>query len=213
MKDNPLNNLDLPAIRNGRDHVMTPKAAGALLDALPEDDRALWATAMYAGLRRGELRALRVSDVDLDKGIIRVERSVDDKAGVGETKGRTKRVVPIPALLRKRLREHLMRTGHRDDELMFASSSGGPFTCSAVTARADKAWMNLERVTLHECRHTYASYMIAAGVNVKALSSYMGHASINIMLDTYGHMVPGNEAEAADRLDAYLSRATGTEHG
>jgi integrase len=164
-----------------------------------------------AGLRRGELKALRVSDVDLDAGVIRVERSVDDKGFVGETKGRTKRAVPIPALLRKRLREHLLRTGHRDDEVLFASSSGGFFTASCVTARADKAWEDakLERVTLHECRHCYASYMIAAGCNVKALSSYMGHATIAITLDTYGHMLPGNEEEAATLLDAYLDRSTG----
>ena len=54
--------------------------------------------------------------------------------------------------------------------------------------------------------------MIASGVNVKALSTYLGHASINITLDTYGHMLPGNEAEAAGLLDAYPSRATGMEH-
>ena len=48
--------------------------------------------------------------------------------------------------------------------------------------------------------------MIAAGVNAKALSTYMGHASITITLDRYGHLFPGNEAEAADLLDAYLER-------
>jgi len=55
-----------------------------------------------------------------------------------------------------------------------------------------------------ECRHTYASMMIAAGVNAKALSAYMGHASITVTLDRYGHLLPGNEREAAARLDEYL---------
>jgi integrase len=64
----------------------------------------------------------------------------------------------------------------------------------------------LERVTLHRCRHLYASMSIAAGVNVKALSTYMGHASITITLDRYGHLLPGNESEAASLLDAYLQR-------
>ena len=49
--------------------------------------------------------------------------------------------------------------------------------------------------------------MIAAGVNAKALSTYMGHANIAITLDRYGHLMPGNEAEAAGLLDAYLTRA------
>ncbi len=49
--------------------------------------------------------------------------------------------------------------------------------------------------------------MIAAGVNAKALSTYMGHANIGITLDRYGHLMPGNEEEAAGLLDAYLARA------
>ena len=78
-----------------------------------------------------------------------------------------------------------------------------------MTKRADDAWRaaKLERITLHEARHTYASLMIAAGVNAKALSSYMGHANISITLDRYGHLMPGNEAEAATLLDAALADA------
>jgi integrase len=62
----------------------------------------------------------------------------------------------------------------------------------------------LEPIGLHECRHTFASLMIAAGVNAKALSTYMGHSSITITLDRYGHLFPGNEDQAAARLDTYL---------
>jgi integrase len=60
---------------------------------------------------------------------------------------------------------------------------------------------------LHECRHAYASFMIAAGVNAKTLSAYLGHASITVTIDRYGHLFPGNESEAAELLDAYLERA------
>ena len=71
--------------------------------------------------------------------------------------------------------------------------------CSPASAsRAAK------RITPHECRHTYASLSIAAGVNAKALSTYMGHANIKITLDLYGHLFPGNEGEAAALLDTYL---------
>jgi len=59
---------------------------------------------------------------------------------------------------------------------------------------------------LHEARHTFASLMIAAGVNAKALAAYMGHSSMTITLDRYGHPMPGAEGEAAERLDAYLIR-------
>ena len=88
---------------------------------------------------------------------------------------------------------------------------GCPRTTAKLTERADDAWKaaKLKRITLHECRHTFASLMIAAGVNAKALSEYMGHANIAITFDRYGHLMPGNEAEAADLLDAYLLRAQG----
>ena len=60
---------------------------------------------------------------------------------------------------------------------------------------------------LHECRHTFASILIAAGVNAKALSTYLGHSSIQITLDRYGHLMPGNENQAVALVDAYLERA------
>ena len=78
------------AVRGKRDRIASPAEAVALLAALPEQERALWATACYAGLRLGELRALRFEDVDLDAGVIRVERSWDPKEGVIEPKSRAR---------------------------------------------------------------------------------------------------------------------------
>lgn len=65
----------------------------------------------------------------------------------------------------------------------------------------------VEPIGLHDARHTFASLMIAAGVNAKALSTYMGHASVTITFDRYGHLMPGNEDESAKLLDAYLAKA------
>jgi integrase len=61
---------------------------------------------------------------------------------------------------------------------------------------------------LHECRHTYASFLIACAVNAKAVQRYMGHSSITITFDTYGHLFPGNEEEAAGLLDAHLAASS-----
>lgn len=58
--------------------------------------------------------------------------------------------------------------------------------------------------TTPEFASAYASFMIAAGINAKALSSFMGHASITVTFDLYGHLMPGSEAEGAALLDAYL---------
>jgi integrase len=199
--------LELPAIRGRRDRIASPEEADRLLAALPERDRPIWATAMYAGLRRGELRALDWSHIDLASGLIHVERSWDDIEGLVEAKTRAgKRTVPIPGVLRDYLDEHRLRSS--GEGLAFGNGSE-PFGAVGLVKRADRAWRKagLDRITLHECRHTFASLMIAAGVNAKALSTYMGHANISITLDRYGHLMPGNEDAAAALLDAYLERA------
>jgi integrase len=90
---------------------------------------------------------------------------------------------------------------------MFGRLAATPFDPSTVVERAKAAWneSKLTPIGLHECRHTFASLMIGAGVNAKALSTYMGHASISITLDRYGHLMPGNEKEAAGLLSTYLA--------
>jgi Phage integrase family len=95
------------------------------------------------------------------------------------------------------------------DGLAFARSDGRPFNPTTVSQRADRAWKKagLEPVTLHECRHTFATLMIAACVNAKALQTFMGHSSITVTLDRYGHLFPGSEEEAAVFLDAHPAEA------
>jgi integrase len=206
---NPTTGLELPAVDGRRERIASPAEAEALLAALPERDRALWAMAMYGGLRRGELLALRWEDVDLTAGVIHVERSWDAKEGVVAPKSRAaRRSVPIAAVLREHLVQHALRSGRRAG-LAFGTSATQPFTPSNVRKRANAIWTRrgLDPIGLHECRHTFASLMIAAGVNAKALSTYMGHSSVTITYDRYGHLMPGNEAEAAELLDAYLIRA------
>jgi integrase len=207
---NPTAGLRLPAVRSRRDRIADPEEAAALIAALPTGDRALWATAFYAGLRRGELMALRWEDVDLASGTIRVQRSWDEGSGAlvqPKSQGGRRRV-PIPAVLREYLAKHRIATG-RAEGLVFGSMATKPFAPSPVRERADEAWeqAGLRRITLHEARHTFASLMIAAGVNAKALSTYMGHSSVAFTLDRYGHLMPGNEEQAAGLLDAYLERA------
>jgi integrase len=203
---NPCEKLRLPAVRGTRERIASPEEAALLIEALGKPDRALWACAMYAGLRSGELQALRWENVDLAGGVIHVERSYDPKEHCYvETKNRQLRRVPIASVLRDYLIAHKLRSG-RSEGLCFSGSRSETFTPSNVRRRAHTAWKNakLETIGLHECRHTFASLMIAAGVNAKALSSYMGHSSITVTLDRYGHLMPGNEDEAAALLDTYL---------
>jgi integrase len=207
---NPTTGLDLPAVRGERDRIAPPAEAEQLLAALADDDRALWATALYAGLRRGELMGLRWKDVDLPGGVLHVEQGWDPKAKkmVAPKSAAGRRTVPIPKALRIHLAALKMATedsGVDPDRLVFGIK-GKPFSGSAIEQRAKRAWKDaeLEPIGLHDLRHTYASLMIAAGVNAKTLSTYMGHATTAITYDRYGHLFPGNEAQAAGLLDAYL---------
>ena len=146
---------------------------------------------------------LRWEDVDLATGVINVRRGWDDVEGAIEPKSRKgKRAVPIPAVLRDHLTEHRMNgagEGH-----VFAHDRA----VRRQAERAGRRWVEhgMKRLTLHDARHTYASLMIAAGVNAKTLSTFMGHANIAVTLDLYGHLLPGSEAEAAELFDAYLAR-------
>ena len=213
---NPTTGLQLPAPTGRRDRVVSPDEAQSYLAALPDRDRALWATALFGGLRRGELMGLRWEDIDFDAGVIRVERSWDPRAEVfTEPKSRAgRRAVPIAKALREHLIAHRLQAG-RTTGLAFGRDADTPFHDSTLLRRARDAWneAELEPVGLHEARHTFASLMIGAGVNAKALSVYIGHASVTLTLDRYGHMFPGNEGEAAGLLDAYLERATGAQTG
>jgi integrase len=209
---NPTANLRLPATAPPRDRIATPIEAAALLEALPDEERALWATAFYGGLRRGELRALVCNDVDLKAAVIRVRRSWDDVEGRIDPKSRKgTRDVPIPATLRTYLAEHLARTGRRGSDLVFGKSATAPFTANTVRRRAEKAWRAnepaLAPIGLHEARHTYVSLMYEAGVPLETIGDFVGHSS-TWMTDRYRHLLPGVHARAAAKLDAYLRAST-----
>ena len=210
---NPTQDLELPAPRPREVEIVSPEVADQLLGAVPEQDRPIWATALYAGLRYGELRALRWGAVDVAGGTIDVRDSWDAKTGRIDPKTRTsRRRVPMPALLRELILDRRLEEANAPaNALVFGRGAEEPFHAATVYRRADAAWRAARlsaRLRLHQARHTYASFMIAAGVNAKALSQFMGHSSIKVTFDLYGHLMPGSEREAAGLLDAFLERAS-----
>jgi integrase len=202
---NPTVGIEKPAVRTKARRVVPHTAAEAMIAVLDPDERALWATAFYAGPRMGELSALARDDIDLAAGTIHVHRNWDAVEGYVAVKNRKPRTVPIAAVLRDYLDEHLLSIDA--DEHIF----GTPRFVNRATERARKCWQEraLPVLDLHEARHTYASFAIAAGLNVKTVSTYLGHATIQITLDLYGHLFPGHEDEAATMLDTYFARQAG----
>lgn len=213
---NPTMNLEVPTTRKRRVRIATAVEARSLLEALPVGERAVWATAFYAGLRRGELQALRCESISLGSSEISVERSWDQEAGEIEPKSATSvRTLPLLAILRDYLDEHLLRTGRTGSDLIFGRTPADPFVPTTLAARAGKAWekAGLTRITPHECRHTFASLLIASGENPKAVQEFMGHSTITMTFDLYGHLFPGSRNEARARMDAYLEAKLAPAHG
>ncbi len=200
---NPCSGLRLPAGRGRRDRVADPAEAERLVAALPPFERVLYATAIYAGLRRGELAGLRWSDLDLTRGTLRVERSYDFVARVYTTPKSAAGVRVVP--MATRLRELLVERG-LDNRVASNDPVFGPFNPRSISKRADAAFKAAgeRRITLHECRHTYASLSVAAGVAPKELQASMGHASIGITMDRYAHLWPTSVDVFRTKLDDYL---------
>lgn len=169
--------LKMPAVRSAPKRIASPSEAAALLGALPVEDRPVWGTALYAGLRLGELQALEWDCVDLATGVIRVEKGWDRCEGeaIAPKSEKGRRSVPIAGVLRDLLTEHRMRCPW-EDGLSFGRTAARPFSDSGMHDRAGTAWKHagVEPIGFHEARHTFASLMIAAGVNAKALSTFMG---------------------------------------
>lgn len=224
--NDPMRDLDVPTGRGRRERVANRAEAEALIDALPASERALWATAIYGGLRRGELRALRWSDVDLagEPGTIHVRRTWDDvEDEVSAKSAAGVRVVPLAGRLRALVVAHKLATGRGGDDLVFGRSKTLPFIPSTVRSRALRAWdaENARRleadpgatllapVTLHEGRHSNASYLIEAGLNDLELTATIGHSDPRTTKMIYGHLFPDSAATVASKIDAYLDEDRG----
>ena len=93
-------------------------------------------------------------------------------------------------------------------DLVFGRTATEAFFASTIRARANKAWKEagLEPITPHEARHCAISYFIAAGLDWKQISTWAGHGDVRQTWNRYGHLVPGGEEQARERLDAYLPR-------
>jgi integrase len=209
---NPCNGLRLPTGENARDRIATPSEAATLIAAMKPKDRATLGFAVYAGLRLGELLALDVAAVDIEGGWIHVHRSWDREGKqFVATKSRKPRKVPIIDKLAVLLADHFVLLNHPNDGLIFPSAENPewPTDPGILRRRTYRRWRNggLKPLGFHEGRHTFASIGIAAGLNAKTLSTYLGHATITITLDRYGHLMPGSEVEARRLLNNYLHSA------
>jgi integrase len=179
--------------------------------------------AIGSGMRRGEICGLVWGDLDLDQGIVRVERSLEQTAaGVRIKPPKTKhgrRTIALPTIAAEALREHwraqselrlmlgIGRPGAED--CVFPSPASETFARRSPSALSDAwrdavRWRKLPKVTFHALRHSHASTLIAAGVDVLTVSRRLGHATASITLNVYSHLIERNEDKAVAALDAAL---------
>ena len=225
-----------------------PKAAEIEVEALQEEDVAkllealqdapaqysvITQLALLTGARRGEICALRWSDVDLDAGVISINRTVQNIAGRGTvfTAPKTKRsrrcikIGPECVQLLREYRQHQkaerFKVGSEwvrrveiengktvDNDLLFTRWNGQPFDPNAVTSwfPGFLAAHDLPTVHFHSLRHTNASVLIAAHVPVTTVSGRLGHAKTSTTTDIYAGFIRSSDAAAADALTDVFSR-------
>jgi integrase len=208
---------------------LTPADVKRLMDAAEAKNdrlRALYFAAVNLGARQGELLGLVWSDMDFDRRIINIHRSlqrVKGPSGRGKlvfhspkTKHSRRRVRISPplaaALLAHRERQHVERTlaagrWKAEPDFVFRTTLGTGLEGVNVTKlfQATVKAAKLPAMRFHDLRHTCASIMLAAGVKPLVVSQQLGHGSVTLTLNTYGHKMPSQDTEAADAMDRALA--------
>ena len=217
---------------------MSREEATRLLAASKTDEYgALWTVLLMAGIRPGEAFGLRWEDVDLDGGKLHVRhaltrRGVEGWKLVEPKTARARRVVVLPELAVRALREHrvtqaerrlLLGSEYQVHGFVFATTFGTPLDLANIYRRFQTVlqaaklgtWKEPEEgeptfipgFRLYDLRHTCATLLLLAGENPKVVSERLGHASITLTLDTYSHVLPSMQEASAERLEAMFGSA------
>jgi integrase len=220
LKRNPCSEIDAPTVPGKEASVLRPEEIPVMLAAVRGTMlEPIVVLALGTGMRRGEILALRFSDIDLDAGVLRVERSLEQtKAGLRfkpPKSARGRRTISLSPSLVVALREHRkqqlelrMKLGSGKlpiDALVFATIDGKPHVPDVLTHRFAYVMTKagLPHVGLHALRHTHASLLIHAAVDILTVSRRLGHSSAAITLNVYGHII-GSQDRAADVMEDIL---------
>jgi integrase len=212
---NPSQGVKLPRDAPSEMACLTADEVERLTAVLPAPYRPLIHVLAYGGLRWGEAAALRRRRCDLVGGRLIVAESLADvngRAVFGQTKTYRVRKTWIPTFLVEELRAHLEGVDSGPDVLLFTAPRGGPLRTANFRQRV--WWPALEAaglprsIRIHDLRHTCASLLIRQGVHPKAIQHHLGHSSINITMDRYGHLLPDQFDDLAARLDLAHSDLT-----
>jgi integrase len=216
--------VDPPRVPKSEITPLDQQQVGKLL-AAAKDDRleAVYVVAIGSGLRLGELFGLQWTNVDLKAGRIAVRHTLTEVGGkLSLTEPKTakgRRLVTLPRTAVDALIDHRKRmvaAGFAGVRFVFFNSAGGPLRRSHFHRNEFKPLLKraeLPNIRFHDLRHTSATLLLAQGVHPKVVQERLGHAQISLTLDTYSHVLPSIEAEAASRLDSLLVATPAGENG
>ena len=215
---------DAPSAPRREFRTLSPEEAARLLKAaLSERLYALYVLALTCGLRQAELLGLRWADVDLNGAVLSVRQQVYRLAGewkYSEPKTAAgRRTVSlsgsaVEALRERRLaqnKERLRAQTWEDNDLVFCNRVGNPIEKGNLLRRSFGPLLEragLPHIRFHDLRHACASLLLAEGVHPKVVQERLGHASISTTMDTYSHVMPSLQADAAERMDRLLAASS-----
>lgn len=203
---NPATDVKRVRVPEREMRALSPEEVRRFLAAVSPDYWLFFATAVFTGLRRGELIAVQWQDVDLDAGQLHVRRSLWRGQYLGPKTKRSVRTVDLAPQLVSAFREArpLVGADTLRSQLVFSNRDGQPLDPDNVMKREFKPALRraeLPDIPFHNLRHTFASLLIASGEHPKAVQSQLGHTSIQTTLDRYGHLLPGAFGHAGARLE------------
>jgi integrase len=209
---NPVEGIRTPPLPVADRRFLTSEQVRLLAASMPGRYQVLTYVLAYTGIRFGEAAALRRARCDVAASRLDIAESLAEVAGglhFGSTKTHRHRTVAIPATIRNLLANHLDTVNQAWETLVFTSPTGQPLRYSNFRNRV---WIpateaaELPGLDIHELRHTAASLMIRAGADPKLIQTQLGHASIAVTYDVYGHLFPDRLDELADKLDELILR-------
>jgi integrase len=206
--ENPAARVTLPSFEKPLVVPLTVEQIEALEDAIDDRCRAMVIVQAGAGLRIGELLALRVEDVNFLRKTIRVQwqfAGTDSKVRTEPKTPRSKRVIPVPQFVIDAVADHLRKYSPGDDGTLFITESGRVWRHDFYESKRFKAAVRAaglpESTTTHDLRHTYASLLLAAGEPVTTVANRLGHANPGVTLSTYAHLIADQDESTRKALE------------
>ncbi|HMM21832.1 MAG TPA: site-specific integrase [Selenomonadales bacterium] len=205
-------NCELPEKQQKEAKILTKEQIKKLLEAVKNERLyPLLVLEIGTGLRRGEILALHWHNINLDEGYLTVEGSIIESKSKGvayqespKTR-KSKRIVFLPDTVIQVLKDYNETTKHDESDIVFTNRKGGYIRPSTFTQTFKYYWLPKagikDKVSFHSLRHTHASQLITQNIPMKAISERLGHSTINITMDTYGHIEEKLQRQAAESIN------------